>query len=294
MIDSDFTFIQSFLQKRSGAHLWSEKRYFADVRLGGLAKTLGLPDVAALLEGVRQAPDGEIATRVVEAMTTNETFFFRDSRPFQHIESVLLPAMVKARAGRRSLRIWCAAVASGQEAYSLAMLCLRHAELLNGIRLEIHGTDLSREMIERARAGRYSQFEVQRGLPIQVILEHFRQDGDDWQISQALRAMVDFRVTNLLSDTPAPGQFDLILLRNVLVYFDMTTKSEVLARVAGHLAPDGVMLLGAAESALGLSDAVVPHPVHRGFYGRRDGLAAQALPPAAPLAAVGEGQRRFR
>lgn len=280
MRDSDFAFLQSFLLKRSGANLWSEKRYFADVRLGALARILELPDVEALLSEARRTPEGDVAARIVEGMTTNETFFFRDAKPFQFIESVLLPNLARNPPGRRTLRIWCAAVASGQEAYSLAMLCHRHKALLHGIRVEILGTDLSREMVERARAGRYSHFEVQRGLPIQVMLEHFKQVGDDWQIAPALRDMVEFRVMNLLTDGPWLGQFDLILLRNVLVHLDTAIKSEVLARVAGHLAPEGLLLLGAAESALGLGDAVEPHPVHRGFYGRRAGTGARPLAQA--------------
>lgn len=284
MKDSDFSFLQSFLLKRSGANLWTEKRYFADVRLAALARTLALADTDALLAEVRHAPDGEVALRVVEGLTTNETFFFRDSAPFHTIESVLLPALARTTPARRTIRIWCAAVAAGQEAYSIALLCLRHKYLLNGIRLEILGTDMSRDMIDRARVGRYSHFEVQRGLPIQVILEHFQQQGDDWQIAPDLRTMVDFRVMNLLDDSPGLGRFDLILLRNVLVYLDTAIKAEVLARVARHLAPDGLLLLGAAESALGLGEAVVPHPVYRGFYGLTVGAEAQqgGAPSRAP------------
>ncbi|MFO1150926.1 MAG: protein-glutamate O-methyltransferase CheR [Alsobacter sp.] len=268
MIDADFSFLQSFLLRRSGAALWAEKRYVADLRLGALVAEHHFADVSVLLADVRRQPDGELAARVVEAMTTNETFFFRDSRPFQHIETVLLPQLAAARRDRKLLRIWCAAVSSGQEAYSLAILVARQAALLSSLRVEIVATDISREMIEKARAGRYSHFEVQRGLPIQCLLDNFSQDGETWVIAEPLRRAVDFRVMNLLQDAPGLGQFDLILLRNVLIHLDMAVKADVLARAARHLAPDGLLLLGSAESALGLGDAVMPHPEHRGFYAR--------------------------
>jgi chemotaxis protein methyltransferase CheR len=268
MIDADFSFLQSFLLRRSGAALWAEKRYVADLRLGALAAEQRHADVSTLIAEVRRQPDGELATRVVEAMTTNETFFFRDPRPFQHIETVLLPQLVAARRDRKPLRVWCAAASSGQEAYSLAILFARQAPLLSGIKVEIIATDISREMVEKARSGRYSHFEVQRGLPIQCLLDNFRQDGDAWVIAESLRHAVEFRVLNLLQDMPGLGQFDLILLRNVLIHLDMAVKADVLARAARHLAPDGVLLLGSAESALGLGNAVVPHPMHRGFYMR--------------------------
>lgn len=290
MKDSDFAFLQSFLLKRSGANLWTEKRYFAEVRLTAMARSLGHANADALLAEARRAPDGDVALKVVEGLTTNETFFFRDSAPFHTIENVFLPALARAVPPRRTIRIWCAAVASGQEAYSVALLCLRHKHLLNGVRIEIIGTDLSRDMVERARAGRYSHFEVQRGLPIQVILEYFQQQGDHWQIAPDLRAMVDFRVVNLLNDSPALGHFDLILLRNVLVYLDAAVKVEVLNRVARHLAPDGLLLLGAAESALGLGEAVVPHAVYRGFYG----LAASAQDEQGGALTRGAAETRIR
>jgi chemotaxis protein methyltransferase CheR len=291
MSDSDFAFLQGFVLKGAGADLWKEKRYFADVRLSALARSLGRAGAAQLLAEIRHAPSGETALRVLEGMTTNETLFFRDAAPFQHLESVLLPMLAREYPARRTLRIWCAAVASGQEAYSVAMMCVRHRALLGSIRVEIIGTDLSRAMIERAQAGSYSHFEVQRGLPIQIMLEHFKPDGDAWQISTALRNMVDFRVMNLLDDAPGLGRFDVILLRNVLVYLEAGIKREVLARVASHLAPGGLMLLGAAESALGLGNAVVPHQEHRGFYGlpgapEKDVGTAVAAPVARRHAVV--------
>jgi chemotaxis protein methyltransferase CheR len=268
MIDADFSFLQSFLLRRSGAALWAEKRYVADLRLGTLAAQGRYADVSALLADVRRQPDGDLATRVAEAMTTNETFFFRDQRPFQHNETVLLPRLAAERRDRKPFRVWCAAASSGQEDYSLAILFARQSALLAGVRVEILATDISREMIEKARAGRYSHFEVQRGLPIQCMLDNFRQDGDAWVIAEPLRRAVEFRVLNLLQDMPGLGQFDLILLRNVLIHLDMAVKTDVLARAARHLTPDGLLLLGSAESALGLGNAVVPHPQHRGFYMR--------------------------
>jgi chemotaxis protein methyltransferase CheR len=266
MSDSDFAFLRDFLLQRSGAVLWTERRFFASLRLGALAQVAQFPSIAALLSAVQQRPDGDLATRVVEVMTTNETFFFRDQRPFDQIETVILPRLLEARRDKRELRIWCAAVSSGQEAYSIAMMLARHASQLAGWKVGIVGTDISRDMIAKAKSGRYSHFEVQRGMPISMLLQHFTRSGDMWEISGAMRRMVEFRVNNLTQDTPGLGKFDLILLRNVLIYFDVAMKTDVLKRVARHLAPDGAVMVGAAESTLGLGEALVPDPENRGLY----------------------------
>lgn len=285
MTDADFAFLQSFMLRRSGAALWTEKRYFVQVRLAPLAAREGLADVPALVAAVRREPDGERATRVVEALQTTETLFFRDQRPFEQLEKVILPRLAAARQERKVLRIWCAACASGQEAYSIAIICARLQQPLAGLRVEIRATDISREQIEKARSGRYTHFEAQRGLSIQCLLDHFRQDGDTWVITPALRGAVEFRVHNLLHDAPGFGQFDVVLLRNALIHLDMTVRAEILARMARHLAPDGVLLLGAAESALGLGNAIVPHPTERGAYARSAYSSVGAAGPS--LSSVG-------
>ena len=180
-------------------------------------------------------------------MTTNETFFFRDKIPFDHLKEAVLPALVQARAARRSLRIWCAASSTGQEPYSIAM-CLKEAgPMLAGWRTEIVATDLSQEVLEKSRAGIYSQFEVQRGLPIQMLVKYFTQNGELWQLNAEIRGMVQHRQLNLLQDFSHLGTFDMIFCRNVLIYFDQDTKANIFGRIARMLEPDGVLALGAAE-----------------------------------------------
>lgn len=266
--DADYSYLQTFLLQQAGMVLWAEKRSFANLRLRGLLAETSFHSIHELIEALRHGTNRELSPRVVEAMTINETYFFRDARPFEQIDKVVLPRLIETRAEQRSLRIWCVAVASGQEAYSVAMLIARHAARMKGWRVSILGTDVSREMIERARSGRYSHFEVQRGLPISALIDNFTRVGDAWEVSPALRNMVEFKVHNLMHDMRGLGDFDVILLRNVLIYFDMKVKVNVLARVAGHLAPGGCVLLGSAESTLGLGEALAPDPVNRGLYVR--------------------------
>src|SRR5262249_31934330 len=207
-----------------------------------------------------------LTAEVVEAMTTNETFFFRDKIPFDHLRDAVLPALVKARAARRSLRIWCAASSTGQEPYSIAM-CLKEAgPLLAGWRTEIVATDLSHAVLEKSKAGIFSQFEVQRGLPIQLLVKYFTQNGELWQISSEIRGMVQHRQLNLLQDFSHLGMFDIIFCRNVLIYFDQDTNINIFERLAKSLEPDGMLMLGAAESVVGITDAFRPYPDKRGLY----------------------------
>jgi chemotaxis protein methyltransferase CheR len=212
---------------------------------------------------------------VVEAMTTNETFFFRDKIPFDHLREAILPALVQARASRRSLRIWSAASSTGQEPYSIAM-CVKEFAGLAGWRVEILATDLSQEVLEKSKAGLYSQFEVQRGLPIQMLVKYFTQAGELWQLNADIRGMVQHRQLNLLQDLSQLGTFDVIFCRNVLIYFDIDTKVGIFDRLSRMLEPDGVLALGAAESVVGISDAFRPNPERRGLYRVNTERAARA------------------
>ena len=207
-----------------------------------------------------------LTSEVVEAMTTNETFFFRDKIPFDHLRETILPALLQARASRRALRIWCAASSTGQEPYSIAMCLKELAPQLAGWRIEIVATDLSQEVLEKSKAGIFSQFEVQRGLPIQMLVKYFTQIGELWQLNADIRAMVQHRQLNLLQDFSHLGTFDVIFCRNVLIYFDQDTKIGIFERLAKVLEPDGVLVLGAAESVVGISDAFKPYPDRRGLY----------------------------
>jgi chemotaxis protein methyltransferase CheR len=207
-----------------------------------------------------------IANQVIEAMTTNETFFFRDKVPFDHFRDTIMPEVLQARAARRSIRIWCAAGSTGQEPYSLAMCLKEMSAALAGWRVDILATDLSLEVIEKSKAGLYSQFEVQRGLPIQMLVKYFKQTGEFWQISPEIRAMVQHRQINLLHDFSQLGVFDIIFCRNVLIYFDQDTKIKIFGRLAKQMESDGFLALGAAETVVGLTDVFKPHPERRGLY----------------------------
>jgi chemotaxis protein methyltransferase CheR len=211
-------------------------------------------------------------------MTTNETFFFRDKIPFEQMRDIVMPELAVARAREKRIRIWCTAAASGQEPYSLAMIVKNLGAALAGFRVEILATDIAGEVLERAKAGLYSQFEVQRGLPIQLLVKYFTQVGEMWQIAPEIRAMVQFRPINLLNDFKPLGTFDLVFCRNVLIYFDQETKTRVLERIARQMAPDGTLVLGAAETVVGLTDALKPVPERRGLYAPNVAARAAHMP----------------
>jgi chemotaxis protein methyltransferase CheR len=261
-----YEYLCRFLKERSGLVLQPQKQYLVESRLMPVVRRNGLPDLGELLRRLR-APDAEpLRVAVTEAMTINESFFFRDKIPFDRFRDTILPALVEARASRKRIRIWCAAAATGQEPYSLAMMLQEAADRLAGWRIEILATDISNEMIEKARAGLYTQFEVQRGLPIQLLIRNFEQVGELWRIKEDLRRMVQFRRLNLLDDFSSLGVFDLVFCRNVLIYFDNATKTAVFERLVRSLARDGFLVLGAAETVVGLTDVFLPHPDKRGLY----------------------------
>lgn len=262
MTPSDYEFLRKLLKERSGLDLSADKQYLVESRLIPLARRMGLAGITELVAKIKGGAD---ASDVVEAMTTNETFFFRDKIPFDHLREAVLPALIQARASRRSLRIWCAASSTGQEPYSIAM-CVKGMAALAGWRVEILATDLSPAVLEKSKAGIFSQFEVQRGLPIQMLVKHFTQIGELWQLNADIRAMVQHRQLNLLQDFTHLGTFDVIFCRNVLIYFDPDTKAGIFNRLARVLEQDGVLALGAAESVVGISDAFKPYPERRGLY----------------------------
>ena len=208
----------------------------------------------------------KLISDVVEAMTTNESFFFRDKLPFEHFQNFIMPALLATRASQKRIRIWCAAASTGQEPYSLAMVLKEMGKQIEGFRIEIIGTDLSTEVLEKAKAGIYSQFEVQRGLPINLLVKNFTQAGDMWQLASDVRAMVQFRPLNLLRDFSNLGMMDVIFCRNVLIYFDQATKTDVIDRLAKLTAPDGFLSLGAAETVIGLTNSFKAVTGRRGIY----------------------------
>jgi len=275
----DFDYLRKMLRERSGLDLSADKQYLLESRLIPLARRAGVPGLPELVQKLKGGAEALIA-EVVEAMTTNETFFFRDKVPFDHFKGTIMPEMLHARASRRSLRIWCAASSTGQEPYSIAMCLKELGAALTGWRVEIIATDLSQGVLEKSRAGLFSQFEVQRGLPIQLLVKHFTQTGELWQLNADVRAMVQFRQLNLLQDFSHLGVFDIIFCRNVLIYFDQDTKTNVFGRLAKVIEPDGFLIMGAAETVVGLTEAFKPYPERRGLYSPNGAGRAYAGQPA--------------
>jgi len=289
----DYDYLCKLLKDRSGLALAGDKQYLVESRLLPLARKAGIASLADLVAKLKERDD-RLAVEVVHAMTTNESFFFRDKIPFDHFRDTIMPALLQSRAAERRIRIWCAAASTGQEPYSLAICLKEMKDKIADWRIEILGTDLSTAVLEKAKAGLYTQFEVQRGLPIQVLVKYFAQIGEMWQIGADIRAMVQYRPLNLLSDFSYLGPFDLVFCRNVLIYFDQATKVDVLSRLARVTAPHGFLVLGAAETVVGLTDAFKPVPERRGLYapaaptsppGLAARVAAMAPRPAALVAA---------
>lgn len=276
MTPIEFKYFADFLKAKSGIILAADKSYLVESRLAPIARRTGHETIADLINAIRRAPTGPLALDAIDAMTTNETFFFRDKTPFDNFNNTVMPAMLEARRMKRKLRIWCAAASSGQEPYSLA-ICLEEMKAkMAGWNVEIVGTDLSTEALEKARAGRYSQFEVQRGLPINLLLKYFTQDGETWKVNDDLKRKVSYKPLNLLDSFMGLGKFDIIFCRNVLIYFDPKTKKDILDRLSGALEPDGFLALGAAETVVGISDKFKPIPQKRGLYGTGSNLNTSA------------------
>jgi len=280
----DFDVYKDLLMEKSGLMLTPDKSYLLDSRLTPIARKFGFANLETLTAALRGVPKPELVTAIVEAMTTNETSFFRDSKPFDQFRDVLLPYMLKAREKTKQIRIWCAACSSGQEPYSLAMLLKEQAPKLSGWKIEIVGTDISHEILEAARRGEYSQFEVQRGLPIQFLMKYFEQKGDRWHIKNDIKSMVQYRFFNLLEPMALLGRFDIIYCRNVLIYFDKDTKAKVLNNISGLMPDDGFLLLGGAETVLGISDKFKTLDNARGIYIKPENKDAPSIVP--PQSAV--------
>ena len=266
MTPQDFDYLRRLLRERSGLVLAAEKQYLAESRLVPVARRHAMNTLGELIERLRSKSPAALIAEVVEAMTTNETFFFRDKLPFDHFRDTMMPALLAARAREKRIRIWCTAASTGQEPYSLAMLIKGMGAAVAGFRFEIVATDLASEVLEKAKAGIYSQFEVQRGLPVQLLVKFFSQQGESWQLAPELRSMVQFRSLNLLNDFSPLGTFDIVFCRNVLIYFDQDNKVAVLNRIARQMADDGFLVLGAAETVIGLTDAFKPLADKRGLY----------------------------
>jgi chemotaxis protein methyltransferase CheR len=266
--DHEFQFIVREIRARSGLVLTPDKAYLLETRLAPIARREGFSSVAELVSAARVRRDDRLLWTMTDALTTNETFFFRDKTPFDQLKDNAFPDLTASRNGPLRLRIWCAACSTGQEPYSIAMLLQELRMQGKPIDAEIVATDISDRVLEKARAGLYSQFEVQRGLPIQYLVKYFEKAGDLWRINDKTRAMVRFQKHNLLENPAGLGRFDIVFCRNVLIYFDPPAKQKTLEVIASITADDGFLLLGAAETTMGVTDAFLTSSDRRGLYKR--------------------------
>ena len=258
---AEYTFLSDLLRRHSGLALGPGKEYLLESRLPPVAVTYGHADVTGLITALRGTPAPALVKHVCDAMTTNETLFFRDSKPFVSLEKEILPAAVlRARAAGRPVRIWCAASSTGQEPYSIAMIVQQMEPLLGGVKVEITATDFSAAVLARARSGVFNQFEVQRGLPVTMLMKYFTQSPEGFALKPEIRNRVTFQEINLLEPYPAFWQFDVVFCRNVLIYFDVPTKKDVIDRIARTLVRGGSLFLGGTESTLGITGSVVRVP----------------------------------
>jgi chemotaxis protein methyltransferase CheR len=252
MTSEDFDYIRKFLRERSAIALDDGKEYLVETRLAPLIREHQLGSITELVGQLRAHPFHPLRTRIVEAMVTTETTFFRDAQPFEALRKTVIPELVQKRSAERTLTIWSAACSTGQEPYSLALLIREHFPQLSGWTIELIATDLSRDVLARAREGRFSQIEINRGLPATLLVKYFQQHGNTWQLRADVRGMVEFQELNLAQAWPPLPRMDIVLLRNVMIYFEVEVKKQILGRVGRVLRPDGYLLLGGAETTFSL------------------------------------------
>jgi chemotaxis protein methyltransferase CheR len=267
MMAHEFGLVCRVLKEHSGLNLGADKRDMIEGKLRPLLREFDLPTLSHLVLAMMKPEAHHLRSRVAQAVTVQESYFFRDKVPFHYFADTMLPRLMARRQGERRIRVWCAAAATGQEPYSLAMELAECNGRFAGWTVEIVATDFVDEALAKARKGQYSQFEVQRGLPVSFLVKYFDKVGNAWVINPQIRRKIDFRTHNLLEDNQALGLFDVIFCRNVLIYFDDATKRAVLGRLAARLAPDGYLVLGAAETTTGLDDDFMPIPEqHHGIF----------------------------
>lgn len=267
MTEKDYSFVTKLLFDRSAIALEAGKEYLLDARLTPVAKRHGLANVDELIGQLRKPGAQQLTTELVEAMVTTETSFFRDIHPFETLKRTVIPELMRARANEKQLNIWCGASSSGQEPYTIALIIREYFPELSRWRVNFLATDISNDMLERCRTGRYSQIEVNRGLPTPLLLKYFTQVGANWQLDEKVRALVEFRRLNLVDAWPLMPLMDLVVLRNVMIYFDVDTKKAILRRIGRILHKDGYLILGGAETTLNLDDSFVRvENLKAGFY----------------------------
>jgi chemotaxis protein methyltransferase CheR len=249
---SEFSYLCELVKNSTAIALDAKREYLMEARLASVAQQEGFGSVSELLTRVRTGASTQLHWKVVEAMTTNETSFFRDVKPFEALRQVVVPTLIKARQNERKLSIWCAACSSGQEPYSISMMLREHFPELQNWNVTILATDISTEVLEKSRNGRYTQLEVNRGLPANYLVKYFKKDGVEWQIDESIRKMVEIRRMNLSVAWPLMPPIDLVMLRNVMIYFPVETKKQILKNMRSVLRPDGHLFLGTAETTINL------------------------------------------
>ncbi len=271
MTATQFDFLRDLVRKESAIVLEPGKEYLVESRLAPIARREGLGSVGDLVSKLAAAPSTALRAVVIDAMTTNETSFFRDIHPWQTLRQEILPTLFQARAGLRRLTVWCAACSSGQEPYSLAMLMKEDfPEQAATWDIRIAATDLSESMVRRCREGMFSQLEVNRGLPAQMLMRYFTREGTEWRIDESIRRMIETRVANLVvpSSLPQMGGIDLVMIRNVLIYFDDPTKARILGDIRARMKKDGYLMLGSSEVTTGATAGLVRHQTGKTIYFR--------------------------
>jgi chemotaxis protein methyltransferase CheR len=263
---ADFKYVRDLVFQKSAIVLEDSKTYLVEARLQPIARRLGLASLSELVTQLRACSKNGLDWSVVEAMTTNETYFFRDVHPFEALKKFVLPELIKRRAAPRELNLWCAAASSGQEPYTILMLLLENFPSLAAWRINFLATDISKEMLDRCREGCYSQLEVNRGLPAPLLVKYFRKIGTEWQIKEDLRRMIHFSELNLAQPWPSMAQMDMIFMRNVLIYFNAETKKAIFARLRKILRHDGYLFLGGAETTMGIDDSFHRIALEKGSY----------------------------
>lgn len=265
---SDFGFISNLVQKSSAIVLEPEKNYLVESRLLPVARREGFATISELVTRLRATPLNGLHHKVVEAMTTNETSFFRDINPFEALRKVVLPEVLQRRAAERRLQIWCGACSTGQEPYTIALILREHFGAYGDWKVGIVASDLSTDVLARAREGRYSQLDVNRGLPVPLLLKYFQRLGMEWQVKEEVRRLVEFRQLNLIDASWGIPLADIVFLRNVLIYFDLSTKKSILKKIRQVLHPDGYLFLGGAETTMNLDDSFERVTFERAGYYR--------------------------
>lgn len=249
---TDLDFIRKLVLDLSAIVLEREKAYLVETRLTPLATRLGFDSISAMVAKIRHEPVNGTHRMVVDAMTTNETYFFRDIHPFTILRSDILPQLIKAREETKKIRIWCGACSTGQEPFSISMLWDDAFPRQLGWDVKITATDLSQDVLKKAKSGEFTQMEVNRGLPASMLVKYFEKDHNIWRVRDRIRSRVSFQELNLAKPFPILPKFDLIFLRNVLIYFDLNMKRQILANIRRVMAPDGVLFLGAAETTMNI------------------------------------------